>query len=266
MIRFYTLPPRSIEYPFLLVNIRNWKELRKRRFKHAILDSGVEIFKSNPNLKDYPKSVLWRYSQKAEIVSRLYPGKVWVTIPDYPDDLNPGQFGDNIEKTLRNIEEFISIDGVEWLPVIQSRYLDIFSFYESCQKLRDLIGDYPRIAIGTVCKTRKLSFIEKCCSIARKFFPNSWIHAFGLTLRALPKVKDYIDSFDSLVPGDCGGGRKIWWWKYGVIPYGYFDKINKQNRPYIKIKFFYSYLKRLTQIVELEGFEETLLEVAPKNA
>jgi hypothetical protein len=85
-----------------------------------------------------------------------------------------------------------------WLPVIQSRYLNRFSFLESAKKLYDLIGDYPQIAIGTVCKCRKLDFIIYCCRVARKIFPKSWIHAFGLTLTALPKVAHLIDSYDSL--------------------------------------------------------------------
>ncbi len=254
-MRFYSLPPRSLEYPFLLVNMRNRNQLKGRKFQHAIVDSGVEIFKSNPRLRDYPKSFLWRYTQQAEILSHKYPG-VWITIPDYPDDFNPGQFGDNIEKTLKNIEEFISIDGVEWLPVIQSQYLNVLRFYESCHRLKKLLGNYPRIAIGTVCKTRKLNFIVECCKIARKFFPKSWIHAFGATLTAIPKIVNYIDSFDSIVPGEGGGGRKLWWWKYGVIPYGFFDKVNKENRPYFKRKFFLIYLKKLVEKVpNLEGID-----------
>lgn len=94
------------------------------------------------------------------------------------------------------------------MPVLQSRYLDKLSFLESAQKLRELIGDYPQIAIGTVCKCRNLDFIEYCCKVARRFFPHSWIHAFGLTLSALPKVKQYINSFDSMAwtfPRERGG-------------------------------------------------------------
>lgn len=85
-----------------------------------------------------------------------------------------------------------------YLPVIQSRYLDKFSFIECADKLSTMLGDYPQVAIGTVCKCKDMDFILYCCQVARKFFPNSWIHAFGLTLNALPKVKRYINSFDSM--------------------------------------------------------------------
>jgi len=249
-MRFYTLPPRHIEWPYLLVNMRIWKELWRRKFKHAILDSGVEVFKHNPHLKDYPKSFLFRYAQRAEIVSRRFEGKVWVTIPDYPDDLNPGQFGDNVEKTLQNVEEFISIDGVDWLPVIQARYLDVFSFYESCHRLRKLVGDYPRVAIGTVCKTRRHKFIVECCKVARKFFPKSWIHAFGLTLDVLPKVAGLIDSFDSLACYFPRLSFKEWSAKTGLRP---FPNANPMSRTKQNEFFFYSYLKRLKEIVEVES-------------
>jgi hypothetical protein len=191
--RFYTLPPSGVDWPFLLVNPNNYKVLFKRKFKHAILDCGVERFSKNPELKDYPKSFLENWKWKAKQLTEIFGDKIWVTIPDYPEDYHPGQFGDNISKTLRNIEDFIKVDGVNWLPSIQSRYLDRLSFLESCQRVKETIGDYPQVAIGTVCKTNKLSFIEYCCKVARKFFPKSHVHAFGLTLRGFTKaeVDDY---------------------------------------------------------------------------
>jgi len=206
MKRFYTLP--DVDYPFLLVNRKNYRVLFKRKFTHAIIDSGVSDF-HNKNVKDYPASFLRNWTWKARQLQEIWKDKIWFVIPDYPDDYNPGQFGDNVSKTLRNIEYFISeAPDVNWLPVIQSRYLDKFSFLESCQKLRELVGNYPRVAIGTVCKTKDLSFITYCCKAARTHFPNSWIHAFGLTLSALPKVADLIDSFDSMAwtfPRERGG-------------------------------------------------------------
>jgi hypothetical protein len=197
-LRFYTFPPSGVQYPYLLVNPRNYRVLFERRFKHAILDCGVELFKHNPNLRDYPRGFLERWKWTARQLTEVFGDRLWVTIPDYPDDYNPGQFGDNVEKTLRNIEEFIAVDGVNWLPVIQSRCLDRFSFLESCTRVRELIGSYPRVAVGTVCKTNRLGFIRYCCRVARRCFPKAHIHAFGLTLRALPAVAGVLNSFDSL--------------------------------------------------------------------
>lgn len=196
-MKFFTFPPNGIKWDYLFVNPKTYRYLFKRSFKHAILDSGVEYFKFNPNVKEYPSGFLNKWKNLAIYLSSIFKDKLWITIPDYPDDFNPGQFGDNVTKTIKNIEEFIKIKDVNWLPVVQSKFLDKFSYLHSLQKAKQIIGDYPQIAIGTVCKTNNLEFIEYCCKATRKYFKHSKIHAFGLTLSALPKVKQYIDSFDS---------------------------------------------------------------------
>jgi len=237
MVRFYTLPPSGVDWSYLLVNPSNCKVLFKHKFKHAILDCGVETFKHNPDLKDYPEGFLERWKWKAKQLTEIFGERLFVTIPDYPDDFNPGQFGDNIAKTLENIKDFIFVDGVNWLPSIQSRFLNRFSFLESCEKTKRIIGDYPRVAVGTVYKTNNLSFIEYCCKVTRKVFPKSRIHAFGLTLRALPKVKSAINSFDSLAysfPRKSGMGSCK----------------NLSERQ----KFFHAYIERIKQILG-EKFE-----------
>jgi len=179
-------------------HMREYKKLLRMRFDHAIIDSGVMIF-VKASVKGYPPWFMKTYAYKAKVLTDIFKDKVWVTIPDYPDDYNPGQFGDNVSRTVESIERFITIEGVNWLPVLQSRYMNRFSFFEACERTKEVIGkDYPRIAIGTVCKCKKLDFIEYCCKVARKFFPNSWIHAFGLTLSALPRVCSIINSFDSM--------------------------------------------------------------------
>jgi len=237
-MRFYTLPSDiHVDYPYLLVNFFNRNKLRYYKFEHAILDSGVNRIFFNWHKDDYPRWILNRIDFVAKQFSEIYKGRLWVTIPDYPDDYYPGYVKNNIERTIANIEYFLKIKGVEWLPVIQSRYQDVFSFFESCEKVRDIIGNFPRVAIGTVCKSRKLSFITNCCKIARKFFPESHIHAFGLTLKALPKVKDYLDSWDSLA------------WTF-PRKHGLASCKNKKERT----EFFHAYLRRIDEIL---GVPET---------
>lgn len=231
-MRFYTLPVDvHVDYPWILVNFFNRKKLRYFRFKHAILDSGVNRVFFNWRKDDYPSWMINRIDFVAQQLSEIYRNRLWVTIPDYPDDY-PGHVKNNIDRTISNIKRFLTIDDVEWLPVIQSRYQDVFSFFESCEKTKGLIGDYPRVAIGTVCKSRKLKFITDCCKIARRKFPKSHIHAFGLTLKALPKVKDYLDSWDSLA----------WTFprKHGVA-----SCKNRKER----IAFFNAYIKRIQELI-----------------
>ena len=230
-MRFYTLPPDVyVDYPWILVNFFNRQKLRSFRFKHAILDSGVNRIFLNWRKDDYPSWVLKRIEFVAKQLSEIYKGRLWVTIPDYPDDYYPGYVKDNVNRTLKNIERFLAIEGVEWLPVIQSRFQDVFSFFESCEKQKSLIGDFPRVAIGTVCKSRKLGFIVNCCKIARRYFPNSHIHAFGLTLEVLPKVKDYIDSWDSMA------------WTFSRK-----GKVSCKNLKE-RIAFFNAYIRRIEEI------------------
>jgi hypothetical protein len=56
-MRFYTLPPRQIQYPYLLVNPKNCRELRVREWEHAIVDCGVELFR-NREAREYPPGFL----------------------------------------------------------------------------------------------------------------------------------------------------------------------------------------------------------------
>lgn len=230
-MRFYTTPPNNVNYPYLLVNPKTKKILKRIDFEHAIADSGVLIF-HDVNVKDYPRYFKERWKYQAKILTDIYDDRVWCTIPDYPDDYNPGQFGDNVSKTLKNIEDFITVDGVNWVISLQSRFLNLFSFAESIQGVKDLVGDYPRLAIGTVCKTNDLKFITACSELARLNFPNSWIHSFGLTLTALPRTHQYIDSFDSMAwtfpRGRSRGSCK-----------------NKEER----LEFFNDYLQAIDKIV-----------------
>jgi hypothetical protein len=253
-IRFYTLPPSGVDWPYLLVNPNNYRALFRCKFKHAILDCGVEAFKKNLNLKGYSKSFLENWKWKAKQLTEIFGERLFVTIPDYPDDFHPGQFGDNVSKTLANIKEFVSVEGVNWLPSIQSQYLNRFSFLESCQRVKEIIGDYPQVAIGTVCKTNNLSFIEYCCKVARKFFPKSHVHAFGLTLKALPRVKWTITSWDSLVP-ECGRTKWRYWLldSFDSLSYSFPRESGKSSCRNLseRQKFFYAYLERVKQIVEV---------------
>jgi hypothetical protein len=253
MVRFYTLPPEGISWNYLLVNSNNYKILFKLKWKHAILDCGVERFLKNPNMKDYPKSFLEYWKYKAKELTEIFGEKLWITIPDYPDDYHPGQFGDNVSKTIENIKDFIKIEGVNWLVSIQSRYLDRFSFIESCQKVKEIVGeDYPRIAIGTVCKTKNLSFIEYCCKVTRKFFPKSQIHAFGLTLKTLPRVAKVISSWDSLVADR--GGMECWRKNQDINFYSsiyQFTQFYQSYSDYLanKHKSFMYYIDRINEIL-----------------
>jgi len=103
----------------------------------------------------------------------------------------------------------------------------------SSNRLRGIVGgDYPQIAIGTVCKCRNVKWITYCCKYARKIFPRSWIHAFGLTLKALPHVKRFIDSWDSTA------------WTFPRTPGRWSSKNRFEDEQYFK-----EYLSMVSQIL-----------------
>ncbi|MEM2363746.1 MAG: hypothetical protein QXQ20_08655 [Candidatus Nezhaarchaeales archaeon] len=230
IIWFAFEPP--VKYPYAFTNINNYRWFIKNsnRFELGLLDCGVEIFWHQT---EYPEGFLSMYKAVAKNLTQIFGERLWITIPDYCDDYK--HVPNNVEKTLRNIKDFISINDVNWLPVVQSRYLDIFSYFESLEKTKEIIGDdYPRVAIGTVCKTRNIRFIVECCKATRNVFRKSWIHAFGLTLHALPKVKKFINSFDSSAytfPRQRGHSCK-----------------NMRER----IQYFNEFLQRVNKIIEVE--------------
>ncbi len=262
MIRYYTLPPKGIDYPWLFVNMRKYKLLFHYSFEHAIVDSGVEYFFNHLRVKDYPRSYLAWYKHKSKELSKIFgEDRIAIVIPDYPDDYEKGltyeDKMDNVDKTLRNIEDFISVDGVTWIPVIQSRLHDSYSFWDSAMRVREIVGDYPIVAVGTVCKSKNLSWIRWCLMNARRRFPNSWIHAFGLTLSALRMVKRVVNSFDS----QLWDSRRVLW-KRARRLIDSFDSMSYSfpRRPGFpsaknyetRIKYFYAYLHRIHEILGVQ--------------
>jgi len=226
--RFYTYPEYFHTYPFLLVPFHLHRMLKRRPWIHAIVDSGVEIF--NMGKKEYPKGFFLQYEFKAQQYTQIWGEKIWFVIPDYPDDYRHNPIENNVERTLENIERFSQIEGVNWIYPLQADYLNLDSFHYACHEVQKY---HPkRVAIGTVCKTNNLKFITKCCMLARQHFPNAHIHAFGPTLKALPHILPFIDSWDSAsytFPRKHGQGKP-----------------STKKR---KIQYFNAYLKRIREIL-----------------
>jgi hypothetical protein len=205
-VRFYTNPPRDVQWPFILFNIRNhsteiarYKLKTAKWMKHCLIDSAVDKWFFIDRLNDYPPNYLKEYAKIAKKLTRQFP-EAWITIPDYPDDYEHKlcwrNGKTNVDLTLENIERFICIDGVNWLPVLQSEYLNFESFREMCRQVRQKYNPV-RLGIGTVCKTQNLKFIQNCIRHARQMFPNAWLHAFGPTLKAVNLIQHEVNSFDS---------------------------------------------------------------------
>lgn len=208
--RLYVHPAslQRLRYPFLMFNMAEKRRLGKERwfkenwFNHAIIDAGVETFFFIRKLKNYPEDFLKMYYYRAQLTTNHFgKERIWVTIPDYPDDYEQELTWENgktnIEKTFDNIQRFHNYQEVEWIYPLQANYLNRKSFREACKKLKDEFN--PKIVgIGTVCKTKNIPFITYCVREARLILGKEvWLHAFGPTLLALPKIWFYLDSFDS---------------------------------------------------------------------
>jgi len=207
-MRFFTLPPCEVFWPYILVNANNpshgMKYLRRwgRGVETVILDSGVEIFR-NPEVKDYPlghiKHMLITYHQ----IRQLCPNsEVYLTCPDYPDDYNPGSLWlseevTNIERTAENIRMCVSkYPDVNWLIPLQGHYRKPRSVLKMINLIADILDEWDYVALANLCVERSWKVVRDTYNLARLMLPRHRIHVFGLDLDYAKRLRPY--SFDSL--------------------------------------------------------------------
>ena len=253
MIRFYTLPPSDVNWPYILINANNpaLSYIRKHRkaIKSVIIDSGIEIFR-NPKVKDYPKGHIYRIVKLHNYLRRILPNtEIYTTIPDYPDDYHPrnlwlSDYETNIERTVANIIKYTwDFDYVNWLIPIQGWHRHPKSI-ERCIYWLDkyaILDRYDYFAIGNLCVEPDAKIIYETVKIARDLLPDKKLHVFGLKLRALRLVKGFIDSFDSTA-----------WTRPVNSKLGNWSCKNSEERK----RFFYAWISRLNEILS----QKTLLE------
>jgi hypothetical protein len=174
--------------------------------KRVLIDSGINAIFEGMKLKEYPKKYLENYHIYAKRIARKIRRKnpnceIWVVIPDYPADLPDNILENNVERTIENWLKFKNKGDKSfvWMPSIQAKRMDFESFIYSIEKFKEIFGEnYPIAGIGTVCKWKDVKLIEKYVRIAREKLPNVWLHAFGPTVKSLPYIWKYINSFDSI--------------------------------------------------------------------
>ena len=259
MIRFYTLPPSDVDWPYILINANNpalnYIRRHRKAIKSVIIDSGIEIFR-NPEVKDYPKGHIYKIVKLHNYLNRILPkAEIYATIPDYPDDYHPrnlwlSEYETNIERTVWNVINYTyDFDYVNWLIPIQGWNRQPESI-EECIDLYFAHGigfKYDYFAIGNLCVWFDAKIIYETVKIARDLLPDKKLHVFGLKLRALRLVKGFIDSFDSTA-----------WTRPVNSKLGNWSCKNSEERK----RFFKAWVNRLNEILS----QKTLLEVAPKNA
>ena len=230
---FYSYPPVECEWPWIL---RNIKQKPLENTKHEIVDIGIYDLLQEPHRHSEEKLQKW-----TEIST-----EGWKVVPDCPD--LHGEFGklidfDNVEYSWDLLTEYYDPKDKSQLPVIQSHYEQLSSFKEYITRFKDVYGEPDKIAIGSICKSNNNDIAIQMLKIARREFPNSWIHAFGLRFRQFRRAYKLIDSFDSTswtFPRQSGHSCK-----------------NKEER----IQYFWDYINIIEGINVHLHKEQTQLEV-----
>ena len=253
-MKFFTLPPREVPYPFILINANRPENglayIRENRgfVREVIIDSGVEIFR-DPSVKEYPGGArAWiKHITKlfSEVSGLVKDATVYATVPDYPDDYNPGSLWThdktNIERTLENIKLAMSEFGeVRWLIPVQGHYRDPGSV-QYALSLYAVAGvpldDY--IAIANLCVENRHEIMIRTIAVAHNWlmangYMSTRIHVFGLDVATARKVRQYIYSFDSMA------------WTRPRAPGGWSAKTQKE-----RVWLFITWLHKYADIIDL---------------
>lgn len=257
--RFYTYPPIECEWQWILRNIKQ----KPLPCTHEIVDIGIYDLLRPPFKHSDDKIKKWKQLQT----------EGWKVVPDCPDLI--GEFEKPILKNLfkgynNNVgiqcQRFINywwnyvheMDNTEYswellttlydpldehqLPVIQSRYGNLESLINYCDRFTGLFGKPDKIAVGSVCKMDNNKTSIKMLKQIRRKFNNSWIHAFGLRFQQFKKGYMLIDSYDSTswtFPRQSGRGSCK----------------NQEER----LEFFNDYIKRIEEVTFSINTEQGVL-------
>lgn len=233
--RFYTYPPVECEHPWILRKIGN----KPLPCQHEIVDIGIyDLLKSPDGGHSEKKLKAWKNLKTDG----------WKVVPDCPD--LEGEFRievicDNTAYSWELLQEHFNPKDDSHLPVIQSHYEDLTSFKQYITDFKREYGEHDKIAIGSICKADNNSLAVKMLKIARREFPHTWIHAFGLRFKQFRKVRQIINSFDSTG------------WTRDIEESGKSSAKNKLER----IHYFNKYMNRLNEVMYPYNRNQTKLEV-----
>jgi hypothetical protein len=233
--RFYTYPPVECEHPWILRKIGN----KEMPCTHEIVDIGIYDLMNEAEAGGHSEKKLKAWKQ-------LKPNG-WKVVPDCPDlerEFNLEVICLNTAYSWELLNEYFNPDDDTHLPVIQSQYGDINSFKCYIRDFKREYGEHNQIGIGSIFKA-DTDFAVRMLKIARREFPNSWIHAFGLKFKHFLKVRQVINSFD-------GTG-----WTRDIKESGKSSARNKLER----IHYFNKYMNRLNEVMYPYNKNQLKLEV-----
>jgi len=223
MVIFFTLPPWRISYPYILINNQHpeyglrylIRYNHRKEVKKIIIDSGIEIFR-NKNIKDYPgggKAQITRQYILYSKIRKIVPhAEVYAVVPDYCDDYHPKNLWldekiTNIERTTENILYAVEkYSNVKWLIPIQGHYMKPKTVMKALEQLKEHGFDFEKFgyyAVAPTCILLDVNLLKFTVAYAYSWFKQNLgyvpkIHVFGPKLKAIPYIKQYIYSFDSM--------------------------------------------------------------------
>lgn len=183
-----------------------WMRKCEPYVEEFMVDSGVHKLFKLMRLKDYPREYVVKYYNMVSYIAKMFRDiRFYAVVPDVPSDYDENVIPDNIEKTVRWIEDYLehqylhSLENVEVIAVVQGRKDSISSVVNAYLRYRDLYNKFRVLGLGPTCHTKS---VKKLSSLIMTFdrVVDRGFHVFGPNLRALkvviPRVKRMV-SFDS---------------------------------------------------------------------
>ena len=256
-IYFYTYPPVTSTWSYLLLNVFNYKDINRfidkpMKINSIILDAGVTNYWKKPCSEitiDYDNDY-WNQFWKAVDYLKSVSREKWITlevvVPDYPDDYSREWKKEhclwidsytNIDRTFENIFYIIQQDkNIKWLLPAQG-YEDI---PQSILISLEIIMNHKlhrkyRVALANLCTSKRSTTILETIKIAREYCKNCSFHIFGPSIKAIEDAVKlgYMkqnDSFDTNA------------WTYPRNSNMWSAKNEKQRRIYFRL-----YLSRVAE-------------------
>jgi hypothetical protein len=256
-IYFYTYPPVTSTWSYLLLNVHNYRDINRfidkdLKIAAIILDAAVDYYWRKPCSSisaDYDDEYWNTFWDAVDYIKRIAKEK-WihleVTVPDYPDDYSR-VWGKqhclwidnytNIDRTLENVFFIIEQSkSVKWLLPAQG--------YENTPEsilipleiyVNNGLHRKYRIALANVCTSKNVAAIVETIRVAREFCSGCRFHIFGPSIKA---VEDAVrlgllrqgDSFDSVA------------WTYPRL-----SSFWTARNEYERVIYFELYLKRVAE-------------------
>lgn len=237
-MRFYTLPPLQVAYPYVLINANRPEDGLRYIRRHAglvesvIIDSGIEIFRKKECF-DYPPGHLGRIVRIYHRVKQLVKD-VWATCPDYCDDYHPRQLWlsngyTNIERTVDSVLKCLEKHpDVNWIIPVQGWNRKPRSVLRCLNLYKEYGVDGEYYGVANLCVEKSENIIVKTVRYVKSMLGDKRIHVFGLSLPVARRLRYDIYSFDSMA------------WTRPVDRKGWSCK-NTEER----VKYFIKWVKRL---------------------